>query len=113
MFVDPSLALSHCRLDSDDEVDLVALYLGAAEDASVAYLNRNVYATQDDLDAAVTAETAGDNPMVVNNAIKAAILLTVGHLYANREDVVRGVVAQQLPMGARDLLRPWRIIPGV
>lgn len=40
---------------------------------------------------------------------KAAILLTVGHLFANREDVVVGKGAVQLPRGARAFLDQIRI----
>lgn len=47
--------------------------------------------------------------MVVNEAIKAAVLLTVGSLYAQREDVVVGVSVAQLPNGAEWLLAPYRV----
>lgn len=41
--------------------------------------------------------------------IKAAILLTIGSLYANRETVVVGQAAVTLPWGAEQLLRTHRI----
>ena len=47
--------------------------------------------------------------MVVNEAIKAAVLLIVGSLYAHREDVVVGVSVAQLPNGAEWLLAPYRV----
>ena len=47
--------------------------------------------------------------MVVNEAIKAAVLLIVGSLYAQREDVVVGVPVAQLPNGAEWLLAPYRV----
>ena len=47
--------------------------------------------------------------MVVNEAIKAAVLLIVGSLYAQREDVVVGVSVAQLPNGAEWLLAPYRV----
>jgi len=40
--------------------------------------------------------------------IKAAILLLVGHWYANREAVVTGTIATQLPMAVDALLAPLR-----
>jgi len=107
------LAAKHVRTDLADDADLLTLYLGAAEQTSVDYLGRKVYAAQDELDAAVAAGTAGEFPMLANDSIRAAILLTLGHLYANREDVIVGVSASEMPRGARDLLRPHRIIPGV
>ena len=51
--------------------------------------------------------------MMVNEAIRAAILLTTGHLYANREDVVTGVTVAALPNGAQYLLQPYRVGMGV
>lgn len=41
--------------------------------------------------------------------IRQAILLTVGHLYANRESVVVGTIATELPQGAYALLFPYRV----
>lgn len=51
--------------------------------------------------------------MVVNDAIRAAVLLICGHLYANREDVVTGVSVAQMPMGSQYLLHPYRVGLGV
>ena len=47
--------------------------------------------------------------IVVNDQIKAAVLLTVGHLYANREDVVVGVSVTALPAGVDCLLQPFKV----
>jgi len=47
--------------------------------------------------------------MVVNEAIKAAVLLIVGHLYANREDAVVGVSVAQMPNGSEWLLQPYKV----
>ncbi|WP_117310040.1 head-tail connector protein [Stenotrophomonas sp. G4] len=46
--------------------------------------------------------------VVANPSIFSAILLTLGHLYANRTDVVVGAQAVELPNGAKSLLRPYR-----
>jgi len=54
--------------------------------------------------------------MVVNDYIRAAVLLIAGHLYRNREEVVIGtsaVGAVQLPVGAYTLLWPYRVGLGV
>lgn len=45
--------------------------------------------------------------VVVNDSIKSAVRLILGHLFANRESVVTGQ-AVELPMGAQYLLRPYR-----
>jgi hypothetical protein len=48
------------------------------------------------------------NGIVVNPSIVSAVLLLLGHLFENREDVVAGVSVAELPLGARALLRPYR-----
>lgn len=50
--------------------------------------------------------------IVTNAQIEAAILLTLGHLFENRQDVQQGTV-QQLPVGATQLLFPFRVGLGV
>mgnify|MGYP003450492399 FL=1 len=47
--------------------------------------------------------------MVVNDVIKSAVLLIVGHLYAHREDVLSGVSVAKLPNGAEWLLAPYKV----
>lgn len=53
--------------------------------------------------------------IVINDSIKVAILLVLGNLFENREDVVVGmsVSAVQLPMGSQQLLMPYRVGLGV
>ncbi|MDO9357870.1 MAG: head-tail connector protein [Polaromonas sp.] len=50
--------------------------------------------------------------IVVNDLIKAGILLILGHLFENREDVVTAVTVAPLPMGSRHLLTPFRVDMG-
>lgn len=50
------------------------------------------------------------NGVTVDETIRAAILLTAGHLYRNRQDVIAGAgsaAAVQLPNGARRILEPY------
>lgn len=51
--------------------------------------------------------------MVLNPAIQAACLLKLGHLFANREEVVTGAIATELPLASQHLLMPYRIRMGV
>lgn len=51
--------------------------------------------------------------MVLNPAIQAACLLKLGHLFANREEVVTGTTAIELPLASQHLLMPYRIRMGV
>jgi len=66
-----------------------------------------------ELAAAVYAEAAAGaseclHGIVMNPAVRAAILLTFGHLYSNRSDVVVGAQVVELPVGAKSLLRGYR-----
>lgn len=55
--------------------------------------------------------TAGyGEPDAVPQAIRAAILLHVGHLFLNREAVVTGTIATALPMAIESLLGPYRMV---
>lgn len=104
--VDLPTAKLHLRAEGSDEDALIGLYLNAAALAASEYLNRAIYA-----DVVAQGEDAAG--IVVNDAIKAAILLTLGGLYSNREDVVTGVSVARLPNGAQYLLHPYRIGLGV
>ncbi|MGZ2748318.1 head-tail connector protein [Burkholderia pyrrocinia] len=110
--VELKLALGFLRQDAGVEDEVVQVLLDGATQSAVDYLNRQVFESAAAMETAIAAGTAGDNPMVVNAAIRAAILKTTGELYANREDSAAGTVAELL-FNARTLLRPWRIIPGV
>lgn len=106
-------AIEHCRADPEADATMVGLYLGAATDAAQDYLGRKLFADQTELDEAVKTGSAGDMPLVASYAVKAAILLICGHLFANREDVVTGLQSYAMPMGSRDLLRPHRKVQGL
>lgn len=64
----------------------------------------------DDARAAVDMDAAA---IVINPAITAACLLKVGHLFANREEVVVGSTVFELPQASKSLLAPYRIGMGV
>lgn len=107
-------ALAHLRADADqvDAQDL-QLKITAAELLACEYMGRSVYADQNALDAAVLAETEGESPMVCNDLVRAAMLLILGHLWANREDNVTGTIVTELKIGATQLLAPYRKGMGV
>lgn len=69
----------------------------------------SIQAAGHDLLRAKVAHRQAMDGMVVNEAIKAAVLLIVGSLYAQREDVVVGVSVAQLPNGAEWLLAPYKV----
>lgn len=79
---------------------------------SLADATEQAAATQAAESAYLRAKVAHRNAMdgmVVNEAIKAAVLLIVGSLYVQREDVVVGVSVAQLPNGAEWLLAPYKV----
>lgn len=151
----PEQCRAQCRVSGDYDDEILADKLASAEDAVAAHLNRNLYADQNALDAAVAglttaaaqaqdayddavldaASLASDaaramalqvaekrladfglnaqrtlNGIVANGSILAAVRLTLGHLYANRESVATGVTVTELPLGVADLLRPYRLV---
>lgn len=99
------LAREHLRVDDDVPIDV---YVRAAEQWAIEFLNRNIYADQAALDAAVDDGTAGDYPIVINDLMRAGILTLVGHLFENRESVVVGATVAEVPMSVTFLLHPYR-----
>jgi len=95
-------ARKHLRID--DETDEIQVYINAAEEYAQQFLNRRVH----ELTVPVEDETG----IVVNDLIRAGILLILGHLYLNRETVT-DVTVNEVPMGALHLLQPYRIDMGV
>lgn len=158
--IDLVQAKAHLRLEPGYPDDQVEIYLSAAELSVQQFLNRKVYASQNDLEGALEGVLPGleaaseayiaamdealviedytlrcaeieyakqqfENAkvqafeirrgIVINDSIKVAILLVLGNLFENREDVVVGmsVSAVQLPMGSQQLLMPYRVGLGV
>lgn len=96
-------AKQHLRVDDSAEDGLITMWIGAAEQAAANFLNRAIYESPADM-------AADDTGVVANDAIKAAILLILGDLYAHREDTVAtsGVAPVTLPQGSTWLLQPYR-----
>ena len=106
MLLDLATVKLHLRVDDSADDALIGLYVTAAEEFAMQFLGRTIYATE----LAQGLDTAG---IVINPAIQAALLLIVGHLYANREDVLAGVSVAQLPNGSQYLMQPYRSGMGV
>ena len=49
------------------------------------------------------------DPILLNNDVKAAMLLLIGHWYANRESVAVGQTVAEVPLAVEALLQPYRI----
>jgi hypothetical protein len=106
MLLDLATVKLHLRVDDAAEDALIGIYVTAAEEFAMQFLGRTIYEDE----AAQGTDTDG---VVINPAIQAALLLIVGHLYANREDVLAGVSVAQLPHGSQYLLMPYRVGMGI
>lgn len=108
-------ATAHLRLAPGDDDGNLALYIGAAERAAQNYCNRAIYADDAALQAAIAAGDDDGTGIAADEAITAGILLILGHLYTNREDVITGLraAAVAVPESSAWLLAPYRIQQGV
>lgn len=95
-----------CRIDEDDsdEDELLTGYSEAAAKHIEMYTRRTLYATTD-------ASGYRDDPdaLLLTDNVQQAMLLLIGHWYANRESVVVGFTTASLPLAFESLLQPYRI----
>ncbi|MGC7561341.1 head-tail connector protein [Pasteurella sp. PK-2025] len=92
----------HCRIDSDEEDDLLDSYLESAKSYIQSQLNRNLYD-----DSVPDSDLSG---ILINPSIQQAILLIVAHWYEHRESVVVGVTSKEIEDGVWRLIQPFRIM---
>ncbi|WIJ24231.1 head-tail connector protein [Devosia sp. RR2S18] len=62
-------------------------------------------------EASVAADIGAETPVIYGDApadLQEAILMKAAHLFENREAVLVGVGAQELPLGYADLIAPHR-----
>lgn len=88
------LIRKHLRLDYEDEDDLIDLYAESALAWALWFCDNPKLVEADDFPA----------------SFKAALLLLIGHSYANREAVVVGTITAEVPMAVESLLwssRNW------
>ena len=107
-------ALGVAKAAAPGELDTAIAAYDAAIEAAEALADEAAIAAAiqtagNDLLRAQVAHRHAMDGMVVNEAIKAAVLLIVGSLYTQREDVVVGVSVEQLPNGAEWLLAPFKV----
>lgn len=84
----------HLRVDDDSEDVLIELYAESALAWALWYCDNPKLGQVEDFPA----------------SFKAALLLLIGHSYANREAVVTGTIATELPLAVESLLwssRDW------
>lgn len=105
--LDITIVKKHLRVDHDEEDDLIEHMMDSAKSQCLAYLNRSVFETQAELDAAIAAGDKLKHPIVLQPHHIQAILVLVAEFYRSREssDEWKG----GLPMGVRSLLWADRI----
>lgn len=84
----------HLRVDHDEEDALIQGYLGAAQAHVEQHCDRTL----------VEANPTGPEQMLLTKDVEHAILLLVGHWYANREAVVVGNSPTAVPLAVDRLL---------
>lgn len=84
----------HLRVDHDEEDALIQGYLDAAQVHVEQHCDRTL----------VEVNPTGPEQMLLTKDVEHAILLLVGHWYANREAVVIGTIASDVPLAVDRLL---------
>lgn len=100
--LDLALVKQHLRVDGDVEDLLIQDYIDAAISTFTTWTNRTLVAPGDPLPDPV------GNAMLMTKSVEQGARLLVGHWYANREAVVAGVSAVELPLGTQALWKPYR-----
>jgi uncharacterized phage protein (predicted DNA packaging) len=84
----------HLRVDGDDEDTLITSYIEAAKAHVEQHCDR----------ALVEVDPTEPDQMGLTRDVEQAILLLVGHWYANREAVAIGTIATAMPLAVDRLL---------
>lgn len=101
-----ALIKTHLRVDHNDEDALIAGYAQASVDFVENYCDGTLVTE-------LTPPPENAEPLrevLFSPGIWQAMLLLIGHYYSNRESVVTGTIATELPLGVEALLyrhRKW------
>lgn len=109
--LEPDIIKQHVRLEPDfDEDDtLLDTYATAAQRLVENRTGRKLYATATDVPKdPETGEPTDDSALVLDDDLTTAMLLLIGHWYANREAVVIGSITSDVPMAVDALISPYR-----
>lgn len=86
----------HLKVDGDEEDPLINGYFEAARSHVAMHCDREL----------VEGAPAGPEQMGFTPDVEQAVLLLVGHWYANREAVVTGTISTAVPLAVDRLLWP-------
>ena len=104
--IDLDVVKQHCRIDTDFTGDdaLLNLYTGAAARYVQTWTRRTLYENENS-----PGYTEDEDSILPGDDVKAAMLLLIGHWYANREAVNIGNITTEIPFAVEALLQPYRI----
>lgn len=96
----------HCRVEADftEDDNLLGIYTGAAARYVETWTRRTLFETETSPGYAET-----EDPILLGDDVKAAMLLLIGHWYEHRETVVVGQTVAEVPYAVEALLQPYRI----
>ncbi|WP_122572396.1 head-tail connector protein [Pseudomonas viridiflava] len=84
----------HLKVDGEEEDTLIAGYFEAAKSHVAMHCDREL----------VEGNPTGPEQMGFTPDVEQAVLLMVGHWYANREAVVIGTITSEVPLAVERLL---------
>ena len=84
----------HLKVDGEEEDTLIAGYFEAAKSHVATHCDREL----------VEGNPTGPEQMGFTPDVEQAVLLMVGHWYANREAVVIGTITSEVPLAVERLL---------
>ncbi|MDU1652735.1 MAG: head-tail connector protein [Leclercia adecarboxylata] len=104
--IDLDVVKQHCRIDTDFTGDdaLLEIYTGAAARYVQKWTRRTLYETESS-----AGYSEDPDSILLTEDVKAAMLLLIGHWYANREAVNIGNITTAVPFAVEALLQPYRI----
>lgn len=111
--VELALAKRHLRVRTSVDDELIAFYLEAAQQAAEKFLGVKLCGDEAERELLIASGAAPWAVLVAQADMKAAVLLTLGSFYEQREDQVVGQGVTKLPRGAEALLWPHRVDVGV
>ena len=106
--IDLATVREHCRIDEDDlsEDNLLGIYTGAAKRHVEKFTRRKLYVLNTD-----PGFDTDDDHLLLDDDIRLAMLLLIGHWFANRE-AVSDKSFSEVPLAVDALLQPF-VIYGV
>lgn len=104
--IEMSIIKAHCRIEPDftDDDNLLGIYSGAASRYVQTWTRRTLYQLNTD-----PGYDTDENRLLLDDDIRAAMLLLIGHWYSNREAVIIGQAPSSVPLAVEALLQPHKI----